>query len=428
MFRKPSLAILLPIILLWCCKNDEPEPIIEPVPLSVGSVTPTQAVEGETIVVVASNVKGKTFEKILIGSEEVTPVSVVDSTITLVVPYFSTGGKKNIAIKFSSETATLTDIFEFLSVEFIGVSDPVMPVRPSGAYDTVLVKANNLPKNGSPFDIWREQYIDGVFIDKGPDNNQFFKVTELTDKGIVLQLLADPMMYGSTVKYKFSIRYGYNEFSLDNLSFPGFFKIYKYSYDNLPENELILYKGNRNFSSLTSNGFQSQVYLNGIKLKQYYHDPIGPASDGYHSLESFAVPANLPAGEYQLTVFQMDGTTPILCDSISNTIKISDITYCPDKASYSAGEDIKINIYPYIYPYRCYSCPDEVTIRDFSGPGEYVAQVETIGWNDINSSYLMVQQPNDIPSSGLFSFEMKSPNGYIYKVKEGCTTSVININ
>lgn len=428
MFRKPSLAILLPIVLLWTCKNDEPEPIVEPEPLSIGSVTPAQAAEGETIVVVASNADGKILQNILIGGEQIIPVSVVDSIITVVVPYFSTGGKKNIDIKFSGEIASLTDVFEFLPVKFTGVSDPVMPVRPVGAYDTILVKANNIPKNGPPFTVWRERYIDGAFTDAGPDNGNFFKVTELTNKGIVLQLSADPMMYGSTVKYKFSIRYRNTEFVLSDLSFPGYFKIYKYSYNNVPENEIVLYRGNRNFSFLGSNGFESQVYLNGIKLKQYYHDPLGLTNDGYYSLESFAVPANLPAGEYPLTVFQLDGTTRILCDSTSNTIKVSDIKYCPEKASYSPGEDIKINIYPYLYPYSCRSCPKEVTIRDFSGPGEYTAQVKTTWWNDVNSSYIIIPQPASLPPGGLFSLEMKSPNGYTYKVKEGCINSVINIH
>lgn len=387
----------------------------------ISSVTPEQVVEGDTLIIAIGDYNGNIYESMKIGDQSVIPFFIGESEIKVVVPYFSVEGMKSIEINFSNDSQTLPDAIEFLPLEFLGVAEEDLITYEN---DTILLRMNNMPRTEGNFQLSGEQFINGSSV--GSANAfQYFQILDVTDEGLKL-LVRDAVQSDDIVTFVFYLGYHEKKFAIEELIYLGKYKIEVSSYKSVPGNELLLFQHiDHRFSNLTESGFTSHVYLNGIKLKQFYHDPIW--EDGYYSIEAFEIPTNLSAGSYELAVFELDGVTPVLSDS-SNIITVSDIAYCAEKDTYSVTEEPKINIYPYLYPYRCYSCPDSLIVRNV-GPGgpEFKRKVETVGANYPESSYFIFKLPADAPP-GFYEIEITTDDGvYMYKQKEGCANNTITL-
>lgn len=410
---------------LICCKEEKelepPQPKVIPV-FKVHSVVPDKGVAGDTITITVANRGVYILSKVLVDKTPVIPFNVKDSIFQFVM--IGDQGKHALNVEFGPNTAKKVDFFEILPFEFLGLTKTELRARPKGMLDTLFIKARNAPKDTRHYKIMEQVEVNGKVSYKQNSYENYMRVSRVTSDGVEFLVTAEP--YTSLdVHVTLSLLVDSTEYQLEGLKFIGYYKLWKGSANNYPENEIILLTGNRLFSIYTSNGYESQVFLNGIKLKQNYQDPQLVDADGYGKIHSFAIPANMLPGEYELSVFELDGITRILPDS-TNKVTISDIYFCAEKNSYREGTDMKIFISPNLYIFRCYSCPTSVSLWDVTRQNEFKCQIKGTGYTE-SKTHITVTLPADMPSS-IFTIEMKTKNGYIYKAQPGCISSVVSIS
>ncbi|WP_425390587.1 hypothetical protein [Ekhidna sp.] len=414
------LGFLSISFLLTTCDNSS-EPTPEPDPPSIISLTPDSGIEGDTLTLRLS--KAQKIKYIKFGLTEVSDITTEnDSVFQFPVPFLE-GGSHDLRIAFDESSGfdllLKENAFNYNAFTITGLSTTEIVVDPgTRSSDTIQINVENAPQLDDAFSIWQRRIEDGV--DQGLTENGSFKITEISDQTISFYYDGYLPDLGDEITY--FLKYHDSYYELEGLMIYGKYKIFTPSYNNVPENELLIYQGNQVISKISSGGFESYVYLNGIKLRQYYHDPIN-SEDGYNSIKAFEIPPNIPAGDYELEVYALDGKTRVLPDS-SNIITISDIEFCAEESSYNYDEEIRVDIVPWLYTYRCYSCPEKVTFVDssLSFEGEIVDK----GYEDFDSSYLIIKPPSDIPA-GIYTLEFTTDGGYKYLPLDGCNEGVITI-
>jgi len=415
-----KMVLLVPFITLLfsACKEEEQKPEIIPPAFKIHSVEPYQGVPGDTVTITVANQGASVLTAVSLNGKAITPFNVKDSVFQLVMS--GKAGYQSITVNYGAKIATKNDFFEIFAFQFQGLGNKTLQVWPKGgARDSIFIKAQNAPKDKSMYSFQEEHVYNGVVTVK--QGSGYLAVHRITNSGIILKLVNDfPNIPGFDLRLY--LRVGDAEYKLDELQILGSYRLWPGSIENYPENEIILFRGNRTFSTLTSEGFQSHVYLNGIKLKQNYYDSRMPDERGYSAIESFAMPPGIEPGEYELTVFRLDGTTPILPDS-TNKIRVSDIYYCPENSSYTQGADIKVFISPDLYIYRCYSCPKTVSLWDAARQVEYVCTIKSTGYAN-SKVHIIITPPADMPPNAVYTLEMKTQNGYIYKANPDCNGAI----